>query len=380
MDGWTLLGQPGSEGAGPLALVAMCVGSNADRRLEVFAVDAGGLMHHIVETAPDVWSEWAILDDSSRANPPGERDFGTNAPFVGRQSDGRLQVFGLTSQSYVKTIYEKKVGSDWSAWGEIWGFTALGSFSGYVNAYYPIVASNVDGRLELFAWVNTTDGYQVYHRWQTSPANGWDDSIESLGAPEKGDGPAPLAAATHFDGSLRVYTLSANGMLGRRQKGPHGKGGWTPWQFTANPTTVTGSPALGRNQDGRLEVFSLRPDGSYWHQWQTDFGDDDAWTNNWVSLGGAWAGSPVVSIDPEAHLHVFGLAVDGTIQFAHQTAPNATTWTEFTSIGTPTSFGALAAYPSLASPVSGGADISFPRLRLFAIDAGVLWVRQVGIA
>src|SRR5918994_715148 len=75
----------------------------------------------------------------------------------------------------------------------------------------PIVASNADGRLEVF--VRGTDN-NLYHKWQTAPGAGW--------APDW----SPLGGV--FDGN----------------------------------------PMVGRNADGRLEVFVRGTDNSLYHKWQ----------------------------------------------------------------------------------------------------------------
>jgi hypothetical protein len=74
------------------------------------------------------------------------------------------------------------------------------------------VSRNADGRLEVF--VRGTDN-ALWHKWQTSPNNGWSRSWNSL-----------------------------RGIL-------------------------VGEPAVSRNADGRLEVFIRGTDNALWHIWQT---------------------------------------------------------------------------------------------------------------
>lgn len=45
----------------------------------------------------------------------------------------------------------------------------------------------------------------------------------------------------------------------------------------ALPQTLTTTPSVAVNSDGRLEIFARGSDGACWHNWQT-------------SPGGAWSG------------------------------------------------------------------------------------------
>jgi len=46
---------------------------------------------------------------------------------------------------------------------------------------------------------------------------------------------------------------------------------------------ITSDPVVGRNQDGRLEVFARGTDDALWHNWQTV--PNNGWSG-WGSLGG----------------------------------------------------------------------------------------------
>lgn len=371
MEGWTSLGQPGSEGAGPLRLVNMCVGANADTRLEVFAIDSNGLMHHIWEVAPDTWSEWAILD---KAGGPGEKDLSSGSdPRVARQRDGRLQVFA-SAGSFMRTIYEKQVGTNWSGWGDIWDVQGLYGDHGNVNEQHPAVGSNEDGRLDIFTIVHDTSGFRVYHKWQTQPSGSWHEDINLLGNPPEADF-EQLAVGSNADGRLEVFALGGGGVVWHVWQTTPGSSSWSPWVALPNDIGVTGPFRLGRNQDGRLELFAQGTDGAFWHIWQV--APNGGWSG-WDSMGGRFFSHPIVSIDPQNRLQVFGVDTDRhTILVSGQTLPNGG-WSGWSPIGTSEAIAALEPYPSLTAPVYRGRDDMFPRLRLFAIDAGVLWVRQVG--
>ena len=85
------------------------------------------------------------------------------------------------------------------------------------------VAQNADGRLELFAAAGAdAPTHTLWHVWQTAPNSGWSEP------------------------AVRGHRL-------------------------------TSPPTVGRNADGRLEVFAVREGGALWHTWQT------APNNGWAS-------------------------------------------------------------------------------------------------
>jgi len=52
-------------------------------------------------------------------------------------------------------------------------------------------------------------------------------------------------------------------------------GGWSGWYSLGG--VLTSDPAVGRNADGRLEVFVTGTDGALWRKWQ-------------VTPNGSWSG------------------------------------------------------------------------------------------
>jgi hypothetical protein len=99
---------------------------------------------------------------------------------------------------------------------------SLGAPSGGISTFLPTVGVNADGRLEAF--LIGTDGL-LWHIWQLTPNAGW--------------------------------------------------GAWTSLDAPSNVTGDVNYPAVGRNADGRLEVFVVGTDNALWHTWQ-------------LSPGGAW--------------------------------------------------------------------------------------------
>jgi hypothetical protein len=110
---------------------------------------------------------------------------------------------------------------EWSDW--VPEGTAGGGFFDH-----PVVGSSADGRLELF--LTGRDG-NIWHKWQTAASNGWSGWV-------------------------------SEGSAG---------GGFT-----------NAAPELGRNGDGRLELFAVAVDGNLWHKWQT--AASNGWSG-WASLG-----------------------------------------------------------------------------------------------
>jgi GH25 family lysozyme M1 (1,4-beta-N-acetylmuramidase) len=277
------------------------IGKNADGRLEVFSVGKSGELVTTFQKAPNgEWTGWFNL---------GGKLAGT--PAVGKNEDGRLEIFARGSDHAI-----------WHAWqagpnGKIGSFVSLG---GDVDAD-PVVTANEDGRLELF--VAGGDGY-IYHMWQIKPNGGWSSWV-TLGA-KVGGGLEEPRALRLGNGTIVVVAkgIGDDALWITKQKAPNG--GWTDW--TSLGGQLTSAPAMGKNQDGRLEIFARGTDGALWHLWETAPG---AGFGGWHSLGGI-VYDPTVAADKDGRLEVFVRGSDGKLHRNRQVAPNSG-WESWTAMG-----------------------------------------------
>src|SRR5437763_2735898 len=130
---WSSLGTPA-----PLAEFppSPTVGRNADGRLEVFYTDKIGEIWHIWQTAPNgTWSSWASL------NKPPNISFSTGTA-VDENADGRLEVFTVGSDGALWHIWQSTAGGGWyNTW------FSSGKPSGINLQSSPTLVRNADGRL-----------------------------------------------------------------------------------------------------------------------------------------------------------------------------------------------------------------------------------------
>lgn len=152
-SGWANLGQPAT------GLSQSSVGMNSDGRLEMFSVDFNGYTYHKWQATSGGWGGWtSMASDSNHVSIS-----------VGRNSDGRLETFADWSYSCIGHNWQNTPGGSWFGW-----YYDLGcpSVSAGVQGVGPEVATNSDGRLEIF--IDGADGV-VYHAYQqaTSGWSGW---------------------------------------------------------------------------------------------------------------------------------------------------------------------------------------------------------------
>ena len=284
-----------------------------------------------------------------------------------------------------------------------------------------VILNSADGRLELFM-VNYSDKL-IYHRKQgapTSNSNGWDTPWAQIGLQTSiPSNTRPSINRTTLTGLLEVF-WGANGNI------------WTAHQDTSNGSFSAieygltyvyhfGNSVMGRDADGRLEVFFvsgddpcqlyhfqqrslsdpnmnlLNPLGGNWspnrrpvvannsdgrldvfmigldsqlnHKWQTSTADSSQWSNDWVSIGkGPFIGDPVVSFNARNGLEVFAISRDGLLKHTWQMyfTPTSSQWSEWNTI--PTSGGWLSnVRPTVAQNADG-------RIELCIVDNnGILW-------
>ncbi len=190
----------------------------------------------------------------------------------------------------------------WGDWQGAWYFYAA-------SFHWPVLGQNQDGRLELFTAVysdSLTSQSTVYHVWQTTPNGDW-SSFDSLGQNTAYVAPA---VGRNQDGRMEVFAEDLwYGFGSPPCSGPHYEishiwqtapsNGWSDWSSLFQPSCSVDlyEPYLGTNQDGRMDVFAKGSDHNVWHRWQT--APNAGWVSNWASIGkpaGVSDVSPVMSI------------------------------------------------------------------------------------
>jgi hypothetical protein len=302
---------------------------NADGRLETFVMDSSGNIQHDWQNNPGGvggWSGWANL---------GGGEYG--GPVVGRNPDGRLEVFAIGSDYTLQHNYQKSPGGSFGGWsglgndghnllylsvgndadgllqvlalddnGEL--LVARQASNGAFNwtnlggdfESPPVVASNANGRLEVFA---LDSNYQMEHAYETSANGSW-SGFSLLGSWHFRSDPV---VGVNSDGRLEVFAVGTDGALDHIwQLHPSGSGGWSSWAGLGS--IIVSAPAVTRNGAGNIEVFALGPGGDVVHIGQSGSG---AW-GNWSSLGGAQASVPTVGDDPGNRMELNAIGLSGS--------------------------------------------------------------------
>src|SRR5262245_13794394 len=345
---WTTLGHPGQ------VVADLSLGINGDGRLEVFALTNQQQIWHIWQVSPGGdWAGWSLLSSASVT---------ASAIAVGQNADTRLELFGIDTGGAVLHSWQLAPSADWSDWSD-WspmvnpepggGLTVVRSADGRLEIFLTPsnVASNVwhayqatpnggwsewsplgepiglpighlrgaqnaDGRLELFA-MTPSDG--VWHIYQSTPGGDWSGwmSLTSAEAPN-----LEMALGRNIDGRLEVFLLGTNHVSHAWQTVPND--GWSDW----NPMTETDPTgthlAVARNADGRLEAFLISSVGNALHTAQTVA--NGGWSA-WQELDGLTAGGPVsVTQNVDGRLEVFTASPDGDVLHLWQQSANQWRW------------------------------------------------------
>jgi hypothetical protein len=293
------------------------VGRNADGRLEIFISGSDGALWHTWQTTAggswnNTWFSLGQLSDGVGAG--GIIDVVTN-------TDGRLEVFTPASDGAFWHIGQIAPNGTWSSWSGLGMWSSLGM----VNLGYPVAARNADGRLEVFT---CDSGGMIWYIGQMTAGGNWYTNWLPLGQPSTTSGPAqvtPPVVSQNADGRLEVFTTIWDTLDGaiwhKSQTSPNGT--WSDWSSLGGPTTtrLTSLLTVGRNADGRLEVLVPGNDGALWHSVQTSPGG--SWST-WDSLGAPPStsifSSPVVVENTDGRLEIFAIA-NGTLWHARQVAP-----------------------------------------------------------
>jgi len=311
-------GGGGASGPSSFASIAGAA-TNADGRVELFAVGSDGFMYHQWQTVPGSapWSGWTQLSGNTFVSGSG----------VARNADGRLEVFGVSSADHgMWHTWQVTAGGAWNqtSSGESWWYPLGGTFTAGVGA-----ARNQDGRLEVFG---IGGGGAMYHTWQTTAGGGW-AGWSSLG----GSFDAGVGAVTNADGRLEVLGLGGGGAGGGSamyrlwQSSPGG--GWAGSWASLGGGFLMGT-GVAANADGRLEAFGVGNDDATWHYAETAAGQ--GWNSDgWSSLGGANRPTPSVAgatTNADGRVEIFTIDGSGGVQHSWQVTAGAGDWSGWSAL------------------------------------------------
>ncbi|MQS38524.1 family 43 glycosylhydrolase [Streptomyces katsurahamanus] len=244
-----------------------------------------------------------------------------------------------------------------------WYYLFIGPRNGYDGT--DVFASRDPFRFTLDDYAGHVPGHAVEvvtdgQEWYASAA-GWFHRGLYLAPLYWRDTPPPWqsmdnpVAALDVDGRLTVLALDAGdrSMLRRVQIDPESDT-WSAWERFGGPAGAL--PTLGRNTNGRLEVFSLAPGGvNLHHRVQRP---DGRWYD-WEEFGGPAGAAPAVGRDAGGRLEVFALSPGGGIARRRQWSPGSLTWDAWDA-----GFGGPAGAPPVVAANADG------RLEVFALAPG----------
>lgn len=256
----------------------------SSRRTDVFAVNAGQLVHRWLDSG----SAWSPGTDWQNLGAPSGRRLASQ-PATASRGDGLLDVFATADDGQVwRRSYSPQ--TNWTAWaslggmctsapaatswssdhlgvvvkgkrGELWLNQWDGRWSGWVKVpaspvtSSPALASTGTGRMDLFA--RGSRGDLVHNVYANSDWRGW----VSLGG-----GLAPdttPAAASMTPGNLDVFVIGSNDAVYRKDLRA---GTWGSGFQKLGGSVVNGLGATAMHAN-HLEVFAQAPDGRLYQRW-----------------------------------------------------------------------------------------------------------------
>jgi hypothetical protein len=277
--------------------------------LELFEVDpTSNRAVHRWQQAPDGWTNW--------------QDFTGNMASIGfkdiaaaTNADGRVEAFaiGLTDHRVFHRWEQTPGAQDWTDW------QPFATFSDPDYAARIAVGRNLDGRLEMFA---STAGGHMWHVFQQPGGWApWQQLDSNLPFGQVG-----VAAQMAPSGLMYVFTSARDTVYFRRQGSPSSSNLWTDWlpvARTSSGKVVAPKLAAGRDANGNLEVFFDDLDGHLASATQTG---TDTWT---APATGLWAGisanALAVGRNSDGRLQLFAMNNANALLTRWQRVPNGIT-------------------------------------------------------
>ena len=312
-NGWSDWVSHGSPG-GVVIDGSPILARNANGTLQIFVSSINGILWSIVQTAAssNAWSNWESLGKPSNTTL-------TDSAVVASNADGRLEVFAQGADQALWHTWQTTPNGSWSSWASQ-GKPSSGGIQGNL-----CLAPSLDGRLELFAVGN--DG-ALWHIWQTKVNNGWANWFSHGQPPGQtfAGSTIPPVLASQADGRLQLFVPSLEGDMWRISQTAVNNG-WSDWVSHSRPrlSLFSDPAAIAMNADGRLELFIPGGEGVWQISQNTPNGDWSDWFNQ---LSNAPAGSvpvdgsPALAPSVDGRLEMFVLGFDRAIWHIWQTRVN----------------------------------------------------------
>jgi acylphosphatase len=311
--------------------------NNADGRLEVFARGSDHNIWHIWQTCPNCgWSSWSPLQSGQSFN---------GDPAVGQDLDGRLEVFARGTNNAILVDAQEHSGEIVGGWT---GWQTLSQANAFQGT--PMVARNMDGRLEIFA--RGSDG-NIWHNWESCVGCGWNGWVAlQSGHSFKGD---PVVGI-NSDGTLEAFALGNDGNIWHnKQNCAACSTSWSGWTALQSGKSFLGRLSVGRNADSRLEVYALDWNNNVVHNYELSGGGWSGWGALQSQTAHIFNSTPAVGNNADGRLEVF------TTENAHaemwhdwQTSPNGN-WNGWANLQS--GFGFVGAAPATAQIYDGRLEV-----------------------
>ncbi len=236
---------------------------------------------------------------------------------VGRNQNGQLDLFEVTSKGELRYRWRHSANGAWSGWSNLGG-PVLPGLS---------VVQNVDGQMIVFA-ISETNGNLQFICQLAANRPKW-SSWTNLG----GNCEAPVASAQNADGRLEVFAIDAQSHNVRHRWQTSPRGSWSSWADLGG--FIQPDLVVARNRDGRLELFGMPASGhELTHCWQSQPNTTNSWSE-WRSLGGEILPRFVVGQNSIGRLEVFGRSVSdhSATRICQASASSSTNWSAWQSFG-----------------------------------------------
>lgn len=289
--------------------------SNTDGRLEVFGLSENGKLYHAWQV--EVNGRWSFGEAFSDRTD-------INKFICGKRANGQIQIFALCNDRKVRSIRQAKVQPEpgsgghivWTGWTDLWG-----------NAFTDIFWSkNHDGNQIIFAIDNRGT---ICYKKETDHYGNWIPNWIYF----EGSGFSSVKAVQNQDGRVEVLTIRQGQLFHKWQVAPSNSffAGWAQL-----PGIGLQEISAEKNNNGIITIFSRGGDGVVYKISQT--APNNGWEENWTNISGITKKIKSVKYSTNI-LGVFAVGLDDHIWHACQSTAGSNNYSGFITFGgTPIDF------------------------------------------